>query len=630
MKKKFISIVVFLFSVFFMARTEVLAASNPYTIFSHDVPTDTYIIGSHAFDTNRTYLSTEDIMWAARTIEDVESKDDMIIYYKNYDGEWINGRTGENVTVPSTFKIEEVNGEEVKGIFINTVLEEWTNEESTGFSSIHEDDYNQSGLWLKKDETKTEYNYDVVFDAFNINDGDYKFDIKCHDYEITEDDYIPTPFNIGTTPSSITVTNGGFRLPIEFNSEDINDYVSCAITLETEDESIESGFSIAFEDAMPTLNAFGMHMTANSTIDEGIGFYTIFSDVYNQFYDIYNSSFEVTDFSIGFFSRFIEEGDYNLEVNATRDGETININYPDTLSIGEGEEPVFIYSNAILELSLKEKLSVGEYEFEITLRDIDGEEVTTEYVYLLVSDEAKMDISKEVWEEPEVYYSLDELAFDNSKKRKFNMDIFTENIPVGTYAVKAKLDYMWEMVIPVNFELKYNQNVDIIKPGDVEYFDFAFEVPKGADIGYYYVELTLHEYVEDSFGDIVVSEAPIASTGFTFAVTPRTPVINYESKSGDELSATYDMVIDVIDLEDRIDNGWELYIDKEIDSAEYVEIDGVKYYLYSDKKLNEISQIDIETDETIKFVARNYITNSSSKLYSDWSDVIEITYDPSE
>ena len=156
MKKKFLSIIVFLFSIFFIGKTNVLAASNPYTISAHDIPSDTYVIGTHAFDTNRTYLSTEDIMWAARTIEDVESKDDMIIYYKNYDGKWINGRTGENVTVPSTFKIEEVNGEKAETILINTVLEEVDyGNGAVGSSSIHTDDYNISGLWLKNDGTKT-------------------------------------------------------------------------------------------------------------------------------------------------------------------------------------------------------------------------------------------------------------------------------------------------------------------------------------------------------------------------------------------------------------------------------------------------------------------------------------------
>ena len=263
MKKKFISIVVFLFSMFFIGNIDVFAASKSYTISAHDIPADTYVIGTHAFDTNRTYLSTEDIMWAARTIEDVESKDDMIIYYKNYDGKWINGRTGENVTVPSTFKIEELNGEEAKGIAVHMVLEEFEHEYGTGYTSIHEDDYNMSGLWLKNDGTKTEYSYEIVFDAFNIDAGEYNFDLQCHDYKITEDDYIPTQFNIGTMPQTITISNGEFRLPIEFDASNINDYVSCAMELEKDGEIIESGFSIGYDDAEPTLNAFAIEMTAN-------------------------------------------------------------------------------------------------------------------------------------------------------------------------------------------------------------------------------------------------------------------------------------------------------------------------------------------------------------------------------
>jgi len=528
MKKKFISIVVFLFSIFFIGNINVFAANNPYTISAHDMPSDTYVIGTHVFDTNRTYLSTEDIMWAARTIEDVENKDDMVIYYKNYDGMWVNGRTGDNITVPSTFKIEEVNGEELKDVSINTVLEEYEHEYGTGYTSIHEDDYDMSGLWLKNDATKTDYDYEVVFNAFNINDGEYKFDLKCHDYKITEDDYIPTPFNIGTMPQSVTVSSGVFRLPIEFDATNINDYVSCAMELEKDEEIIESGFSIGLEDAEPVLNAFAIEMAAKEVNGEGIGFYPVFADYPNNFYDIYDSDIEINELELVFKSRFIEEGDYNLEIVGSKNGEVINVEYDDVFIIGEGADPAYGLANAKHYIKFDQSLTSGEYEFKITLTNANNEFVITEYVYLTVTDETKMIISDEVWEDPEVYYSLDELVFDNSKKRKFNMGIFTENISEGTYAIKAKLDYANYVPTPVNFELKYNQNVEVIKSDEIEYFDFSFEIPKTTKVGdeivkvghgKYYVELTLHEFVEDEFGDMVVSDIAIARTGFYFTIT---------------------------------------------------------------------------------------------------------------
>ncbi|MBE6153304.1 MAG: hypothetical protein E7166_03685 [Firmicutes bacterium] len=525
--KKFINITIFLFSIFFIGNLNVFAAYNPYTVSAHDVPSDTYIIGTHVFDTNREYLSTEDIMWAARTIEDVESKDDMIIYYKNYDGLWINGRTGENITVPSTFKIEEVNGEEAKGISINTVLEEYEHEYGTGYTSIHEDDYNESGIWLKKQDGITEYKYEVVFDAFNIEDGEYNFDLQCHDYKITEDDYIPTPFNIGTMPQTVTISKGAFRLPIEFDASNINDYVSCAMELEKDEEIIESGFGIGYEDAEPVLNAFAISLTAHEVNGEGIGFPIIFTDYPNNFYDIYSSDIEINELELVFNSRFIEEGDYNVEIVATKDSEEINIDYEKVFLIGEGDDPVYGPSNVKHYLNFDNPLTPGEYEFEITLTDANDEFIITEYVYLTITDEAKMEISDEVWEEPELYYSLDQLVFDNGKKRKFNMSIFTENIPEGTYAIKAKLDYANYVPTPVNFELKYNQNIEVTKIDDIEYFDFSFEIPKTTkvgneivDVGHgkYYVELTLHELVEDYNGEMVVSDVPVARTGFYFTI----------------------------------------------------------------------------------------------------------------
>ncbi len=551
MKKKFLSIVVFIFSIFFIGNIDVFAANNPYIISAHDIPSDTYVIGTHVFDTNRDYLSTEDIMWAARTIEDVESKDDMIIYYKNYDGEWINGRTGENVTVPSTFKIEEVNGKEAKGIAINTVLEEFTIEGGgTGYSSIHEDDYNMAGLWLKNDETKTEYSYEVVFDAFNIEDGEYNFSLQCHDYEITEDDYIPTPFNIGTMPSTVTVSNGVFRLPIEFNSTNINDYVSCAMELEQDEEIIESGFTIDYTDAEPTLSAFAIEMTAKEVNGEGIGFYPVFGE-YQNFYDIYSSDIEINELELVFKSRFIEEGDYNIEIDATKDGEEINIDYDEVFIIGEGADPAYGLANAKHYLTFDEPITPGEYEFYIYVYDANEEFFASEIVRLTVTPEASMTISSEVWEDPEVYYSLDELVFDNSKKRKFNLDIFTENIPTGTYAIKAKLDYANYVPTPVNFELKYNQNVEIIKPGDVEYFDFAFEIPKTTKVGdqivkvghgKYYVELTLHELEEDEDGNVWAMEPAIARTGFYFTINKHVNGI-YGDISGDGKVSNDDTIL---------------------------------------------------------------------------------------
>lgn len=624
--KKFISFIIFLFSIFFIGNVSVYAANNPYLISAHDISPDTYVIGTHMFDENRTYLSTEDMMWAARTIEDAESKEDMVVYYKNYNGEWQNGRTGENITVPSTFKIEEYNGEKAKAVLISTVMEEVDCSGATCYSSIHEDDYNEAGIMLKSDGTKTNYEYEIRFDAHNFVDGKYNFDLTCHKYDIVDNEFIPSPYNIGPIPDTINILNGGFTLPVNIDATDLGEYVSCAYELEKDEEIYESGFFVTNSDEEPMLNAFAMEMTANEVNGEGIGFYPIFRDYTNTnyFYDIYSSVSEINEFALMFNTRFIEEGDYNIEIFATKDGEEINVDYDEVFTISEEVDPAYILANAKHYLTFDEPLSVGEYGFDIILTDVNDEMVTTEYVYLTVTDEKTMDII-EVWGEPEEWYDIDNFTFDSLKKRKFHMTIDTENIPEGVYAIKAELNYD-DAVIPPNFNLKAYQNIEIIKPYEVDYFDYYFEVSKGAKIGNYTVNLTLHEINEDGYP----METPIARTSFRFAVAAKSPVLNYKTLSGDELSADYDIGINFDNYSENEMDAWELYVNKEIDGADYIEIDEERYYLYSENEINDVSDIEIKNGETLKFVSRGY-TNYSGiyqtyKIYTEWSDIIEITY----
>ena len=92
-------------------------------IDSDEVGADTYIIGTHMFTEQRLYLSTQDIMWASRTIEG-DSKDDMVIYYKDLNGNWVDGLTGIEITVPSSFEIEEIDSVLVNKILYGDVNED--------------------------------------------------------------------------------------------------------------------------------------------------------------------------------------------------------------------------------------------------------------------------------------------------------------------------------------------------------------------------------------------------------------------------------------------------------------------------------------------------------------------------
>ena len=102
MKKKLLYLLL-LFGILFCIKINV----NAKEILSSDISPRTYIIGAYEFTENTT-LTTRHIMLASKTI-DGNTLNDMIIYYKNPRGKWINGLTGETVEVSEKFNIEYVD-----------------------------------------------------------------------------------------------------------------------------------------------------------------------------------------------------------------------------------------------------------------------------------------------------------------------------------------------------------------------------------------------------------------------------------------------------------------------------------------------------------------------------------------
>ncbi len=102
MKKKLLYLLL-LFGILFFIKINV----NAKEILSSDISPRTYIIGAYEFTENTT-LTTRHIMLASKTI-DGNTLNDMIIYYKNPRGKWINGLTGEIVEVSEKFNIEYVD-----------------------------------------------------------------------------------------------------------------------------------------------------------------------------------------------------------------------------------------------------------------------------------------------------------------------------------------------------------------------------------------------------------------------------------------------------------------------------------------------------------------------------------------
>lgn len=84
-----------------------------YEVKNEDIPNSTYVIGTHMFTREQNeetgydgQLSTQLIMLASQTINS-DNLDDMIIYYKNPRGKWVNALTENTVVAPKTFGISK-------------------------------------------------------------------------------------------------------------------------------------------------------------------------------------------------------------------------------------------------------------------------------------------------------------------------------------------------------------------------------------------------------------------------------------------------------------------------------------------------------------------------------------------
>ena len=104
-----------------------LMLGNVKNVYAAEIDTDdisnsTYVIGKCMFtrDISDSYsgsLSTDVIMLAAKTIES-NNLEDMIIYYKNARGVWVNALTNETIEITEKVEIEYKNNE----VYIETPI----------------------------------------------------------------------------------------------------------------------------------------------------------------------------------------------------------------------------------------------------------------------------------------------------------------------------------------------------------------------------------------------------------------------------------------------------------------------------------------------------------------------------
>ena len=95
------------------AQTANSNVPETYEVKNEDIPNSTYVIGTHMFTREKNgetgyegQLSTQLIMLASQTINS-DNLNDMIIYYKNPRGKWVNALTENTVAAPETFEISK-------------------------------------------------------------------------------------------------------------------------------------------------------------------------------------------------------------------------------------------------------------------------------------------------------------------------------------------------------------------------------------------------------------------------------------------------------------------------------------------------------------------------------------------
>ncbi len=108
--KKTIGLLTIAASIFTFANIDKVSA---YSIENSEIPNSTYIIGNHMLtregsDKYDGTLTTNVIMLASKTIESDEL-DDMIIYYKNARGVWIDALTGNTIQIADSVDIQYKN-----------------------------------------------------------------------------------------------------------------------------------------------------------------------------------------------------------------------------------------------------------------------------------------------------------------------------------------------------------------------------------------------------------------------------------------------------------------------------------------------------------------------------------------
>lgn len=441
----------FLFVGFFVIGT---IGVNAKTVNTDGIATSTYVIGKHMFtrNTNENYngqLTTQLIMMASKTI-DGNTMSDMIIYYKNARGNWVDALTGNSVNISKTI---EINYIDTKEALETPILEAYIgyggDENGTAFHSI-----------LSISDLGTADGMEIYYST--SEDGEYKLLDTVED--TTYDHMVKDGYHY-YYKVRLYRNNG--------KSKDYSDYsniVDCDYSFDKPDVVFGCGGTADGD--------FGYALVVKAEPDTVDGFEIYYSEELNGPYELLDI---VSDLFTGY--PLSDEGYYKVRVYKDYDGERVYSDFSDIVNypLDIEEEVSFAYyfedhgideqGNRIMNIVLEDWGEASGMEVYYSNAE-DGE-----YEFLTSSE----DISVEVIIPRNQYYfykvRIYTVAEDGDKEYSdFASPIFMENI---------------EMNLVV-------ENVNALENGDKEYtlkFETAVSLPENA-------ECTLNKVMqwEDEYG----------------------------------------------------------------------------------------------------------------------------------
>ena len=571
-------------------------------ILSDDIPPRTYVIGTYEF-TDSTTLSTKHIMLASKTIEG-DTLDDMIIYYKNPRGQWLNGLTGETVLVNEKFDIEYVDT--VKYLTAPTLENDYNDKTKASLSILGAGYYGSSEETLKEISgwelyEKTEGGYTKITEGTN-----YTYELALIPGETKT--FVARVYKLTSTldkvysdySNEVTITRDKLNIPTLEN--DFGDEAKANLSI------LGAGYYGSSEETLKEISGWELYEKTES------GYALLYSGA--------NYNYEMT---LNFSGSKTLVARVYVEIE---DGAKIYSDYSDELVLMGNtlETPTLIHDPSDLSGAHLSMLVEGYYASgSDALKEISGWELyeKTENGYALLHDGtsytfnvsmeqgttktfvSRVYLNKEdgtkIYSEysNEVVVTIEKIKVPTLTANKNNDKMTLSIINEGTYKDETEQNKI------TGWKLYEKGETDKLLASDKPY-TYEMDIPYGETKTYY-----ARIYIIDVYENKVYSEN---SAELVIDEKLPTPTLSndYSYTDGAKLSILSEGYYGESSEKKDIISGWELY--EKTESGYSLITDGTNYTY----------ELEMESGSSKAFLSRVYKNINGEKVYSDYSNEITI------